>query len=49
MSGRGRALIPLDLRLGIVEGRYTPLVARVANRAIASMAAGAAAPRWPKQ
>ena len=38
MSGRGRALIPLDLRLGIVEGRYTPLVARVANRAIASMA-----------
>lgn len=37
MSGRGRALIPLDLRLGIVEGRYTPLVARIANRALASM------------
>jgi len=39
-SGRGRALIPLDLRLGIVEGRYTPLVARIANRALASMPTG---------
>ncbi len=38
MSGRGRALIPLDVRLGIVEGRFTPLVARIANRALASMA-----------
>ena len=37
MSGRGRALIPLDLRLGIVEGRYTPRVARIANRSLASM------------
>jgi len=37
MSGRGRALVPLELRLGIVEGRYTPLVARVANRSLASM------------
>jgi hypothetical protein len=39
-SGRGRALMPLDLRLGIVEGRYTPLVARIANRALASMPTG---------
>ena len=23
-SGRGRVAIPLDLRLGIIEGRYTP-------------------------
>ena len=37
MSGRGRALVPLDLRLGIVEGRYTPRVARIANRSLASM------------
>jgi predicted RNA-binding Zn ribbon-like protein len=36
-SGRGRVLIPLDLRLGMVEGRYTPLVARIGNRALASM------------
>jgi hypothetical protein len=36
-AGRGRVSIPLDLRLGIVEGRYTPLVARIANRSLASM------------
>ena len=36
-KGKGRALIPLDLRLGIVEGRYTPLVSRIANRALGSM------------
>jgi hypothetical protein len=36
-SGRGRVLIPVDVRLGIVEGRYTPLVARIANRSLASM------------
>lgn len=36
-NGKGRALIPLDLRLGIVEGRYTPLVSRIANRALGSM------------
>jgi hypothetical protein len=36
-SGRGRVLVPLDLRLGMVEGRYTPLVARICNRALASM------------
>ena len=37
LHGKGRALIPLDLRLGIVEGRYTPLVSRIANRALGSM------------
>lgn len=36
-KGKGRALIALDLRLGIVEGRYTPLVSRIANRALGSM------------
>jgi len=36
-SGRGRVVVPLDLRLGMVEGRYTPLVARIGNRALASM------------
>jgi hypothetical protein len=42
MSGRGRAIVPLDLRLGMVEGRYTPLVARIANRSLASMPTGEA-------
>jgi hypothetical protein len=36
-KGKGRALIPLDVRLGIVEGRYTPLVSRIATRALGSM------------
>ncbi len=36
-SGRGRVSVPLDLRLGIVEGTYTPRVARIATRALASM------------
>jgi len=36
-SGRGRVAIPLDLRLGIVEGRYTPKMARILTRAIAVM------------
>ena len=36
-SGRGRVAIPMDLRLGIVEGMYTPRMARVATRAIALM------------
>jgi hypothetical protein len=36
-KGKGRALIPLDLRLGIVAGRYTPLVSRIASRALGSM------------
>lgn len=34
-AGRGRVAVPLDLRLGIVEGRYTPKMARVLTRAIA--------------
>jgi hypothetical protein len=36
-KGKGRALIPLDLRLGMVEGRYSPLVSRIASRALGSM------------
>jgi hypothetical protein len=36
-SGRGRVLFPLDLRLGLVEGRYTPGVARVMAHTIAQM------------
>ena len=34
-AGGGRIAVPLDLRLGIVEGRYTPKMARVLTRAIA--------------
>jgi hypothetical protein len=36
-SGRGRVAVPLDLRLGMVEGTYTPRLARIATRALASM------------
>lgn len=36
-SGRGRVAIPMDLRLGIVEGMYTPRMARIATRVIALM------------
>jgi len=36
-SGRGRVGVPLDLRLGMVEGTYTPRLARIATRALASM------------
>jgi hypothetical protein len=36
-AGRGRVAVPLDLRLGIVEGRYTPMMARILTRAIAVM------------
>jgi len=36
-SGRGRVAVPLDLRLGIVEGRYTPKMARILTRGIAVM------------
>jgi hypothetical protein len=32
-GGRGRVAVPLELRLGIVEGRYTPKMARVMTRA----------------
>lgn len=36
-SGRGRVAVPMDLRLGIVEGMYSPRMARIATRAIALM------------
>jgi hypothetical protein len=36
-AGRGRVAIPMDLRLGIVEGAYTPLMARIVTRATAVM------------
>jgi hypothetical protein len=36
-SGRGRVAVPMDLRLGIVEGAYTPRLARIATRALAGM------------
>jgi hypothetical protein len=36
-AGKGRCMVPMDLRLGIVEGRYTPTVTRVMTRAVASM------------
>jgi hypothetical protein len=36
-SGRGRVAVPMDLRLGIVEGAYTPKLARVLTRACAVM------------
>lgn len=38
-SGRGKMLFPVDLRLGIVEGRYTPGVARTMAHGIAVMPA----------
>lgn len=38
-SGRGRVLFPVDVRLGIVEGRYTPGVARLMAYTIAQMPA----------
>jgi hypothetical protein len=34
-AGRGHVAVPLELRLGMVEGRYTPKMARVLTRAIA--------------
>lgn len=34
--GGGRAVVPLELRAGIVEGTWTPLLARVAARTVAS-------------
>ena len=36
-AGRGRLRIPMDARLGIVEGGYTPKLARVLTRGIAVM------------
>jgi hypothetical protein len=38
-SGRGRVLFPLDLRLGIVEGRYTPAMASLMAHTVAQMPA----------
>ncbi len=35
-SGRGRGVVPLELRAGIVEGTWTPLLAQVMARAVAS-------------
>lgn len=37
--GRGRLAVPMDLRLGIVEGRYTPKVSRIMSRAVGLMPA----------
>jgi hypothetical protein len=36
-SGGGRVAVPMDLRLGIVESRYTPLMGRVLTKAVALM------------
>jgi hypothetical protein len=36
-SGRGRVAIPMDLRLGIVEGAYTPRLARILTKAVGLM------------
>jgi hypothetical protein len=36
-AGRGRVAIPMDLRLGIVEGAYTPRVARILSKAVGLM------------
>lgn len=36
-AGRGRLQIPMDLRLGIIEGAYTPKLARVLTHGIAVM------------
>lgn len=36
-AGRGRLRIPMDLRLGIIEGAYTPKLARVLTHGIAVM------------
>lgn len=38
-AGGGRVVIPLEKRLGIVEKRYTPRVARILSRAVALMTA----------
>jgi hypothetical protein len=38
-SGRGRAMFPVDMRLGVVEGRYSVGMARVMAHTIAEMPA----------
>ena len=35
-SGGGKAIAPLDVRAGLVDARWTPLLARVMARAVAS-------------
>jgi len=35
--GRERAVVPIELRAGIVEGYWTPLAARQASRVVAQM------------
>ena len=35
--GRERAVVPMELRAGIVEGHWTPLAARQASRVVAQM------------
>jgi hypothetical protein len=42
-SGGGKIAVAIDYRLGIVEGRYTPLVAKIICRCLASMPAEEAA------
>lgn len=42
-GGGGRVLVPLELRLGMVEGRYTPRMGRIMTRAIALTTASEAA------
>jgi len=37
--GRGRVAVPMELRLGIVEGRYTPKVSRIMSRGVGLMPA----------
>lgn len=36
VSGRGRSVIPVELRSGVIQGAWTPLLARVMVRAVAS-------------
>ena len=36
-SGRGRVAVPMEMRMGMVEGAYTPRMARIATRALAEM------------
>jgi hypothetical protein len=36
-QGRGRVAVPMELRLGVVEGRYTPKVSRIMSRGVGLM------------
>ena len=42
-SGRGRVAVPLELRMGIMEGRYTPMAAKLMGHAVGVMTASDAA------